>query len=215
MGCDAGGAAFAAAGMLELGTLVRGAGAEFGGGAEACGAGGTDGRGATIGRPAGAALDAPPGIIGRGGKSIGRAAPAAGDEVGAGCWGGEATGLATGALSTAVARLTSATAGGIAFGAGVGPFGTRGGADVSSMAAANAAFARCVTIASASSFGRCARDVAAEFDENSSSIEEPAEIVITPPQTEQRARTAADGTFAGSTRKTERHSGQETFTCPP
>ena len=38
------------------------------------------------------------------------------------------------------------------------------------------------------------------------------EIVITPPQTEQRARTALDGIFAGSTRKTERHSGQETFT---
>lgn len=36
-------------------------------------------------------------------------------------------------------------------------------------------------------------------------------IVMTPPQTLQRARTPAAGIFAGSTRKTERHSGQETF----
>ncbi len=50
---------------------------------------------------------------------------------------------------------------------------------------------------------------------NSSSIELPAPTVITPPQTEQRARTPAEGTFAGSTRKTERHSGQETFNFPP
>ena len=37
-------------------------------------------------------------------------------------------------------------------------------------------------------------------------------MVITPPHTEQRARTDAGGILAGSTRKTERHSGQETFT---
>lgn len=38
----------------------------------------------------------------------------------------------------------------------------------------------------------------------------PAEIVITPPHTEHRARTPVAGTLAGSTRKTERQSGQET-----
>src|SRR5207247_546664 len=38
-----------------------------------------------------------------------------------------------------------------------------------------------------------------------------AEMAITPPHTEQRARTADPGTFAGSTRKTEWHSGQLTF----
>lgn len=38
-----------------------------------------------------------------------------------------------------------------------------------------------------------------------------AGIEITPPQTEQRARTPAGGTFAGSTRKIERQSGQLTF----
>jgi hypothetical protein len=38
-----------------------------------------------------------------------------------------------------------------------------------------------------------------------------AGIEITPPQTEQRARTPDGGTFAGSTRKIERQSGQLTF----
>ena len=36
-------------------------------------------------------------------------------------------------------------------------------------------------------------------------------MVITPPQTEQRARTLAAGTLSGSTRKIERHSGHTTF----
>lgn len=38
---------------------------------------------------------------------------------------------------------------------------------------------------------------------------------ITPPHTEQRARTLPSGTFAGSIRKTDRHSGHTTFTAPP
>jgi hypothetical protein len=42
-----------------------------------------------------------------------------------------------------------------------------------------------------------------------------AAITIIPPQTEQRALTAADGILAGSTRNTERHSGQVTFICDP
>jgi len=40
---------------------------------------------------------------------------------------------------------------------------------------------------------------------------ESREIVITPPHTEQRARTLSAGSLSGSTRKTERHSGQTTF----
>jgi hypothetical protein len=36
-------------------------------------------------------------------------------------------------------------------------------------------------------------------------------IAMIAPQTEQRARTPADGTFAGSTRNTEWHSGHVTF----
>ena len=50
---------------------------------------------------------------------------------------------------------------------------------------------------------------------NSSSIELPAPSMITPPHTEQRARRPVAGIFVGSTRNTERHSGHETFTCPP
>ena len=48
-------------------------------------------------------------------------------------------------------------------------------------------------------------------DANSDRASAPAAMVITPPHTEQRARTLADASFAGSTRNTERHSGQETF----
>jgi hypothetical protein len=196
-----GGAATLAVGAARLGELVRGAGAELGGAGFAVGA---TGRGATIGRAAAPLLGALPGIIGRGGKSSGR--PPAGAA-------GGAAGLAIGLFSTTAVRFASGTAFGIAVGAGVGPFGTRGD-DVSSIAAARAAFARCAPIVSASSVVRPAVG-ADEFEENSSSIDDPADTVITPPQTEHRARTIVDGTFAGSTRKTERHSGQETFTCPP
>mgnify|MGYP001555770969 CR=1 FL=1 len=45
----------------------------------------------------------------------------------------------------------------------------------------------------------------------SSSMRPRSPIAITPPHTEQRARTPASGIFAGSTRKTELHSGQVTF----
>jgi hypothetical protein len=58
-------------------------------------------------------------------------------------------------------------------------------------------------------------DVLDRAGANSSSIELPAPIVITPPQTEQRARRPNSGIFVGSTRKSDRHSGQETFTSPP
>jgi hypothetical protein len=50
---------------------------------------------------------------------------------------------------------------------------------------------------------------------NSSWIDESTPTVMTPPQTEQRARTPSGGTLDGSTRKTDLHSGQETFTSPP
>ena len=39
----------------------------------------------------------------------------------------------------------------------------------------------------------------------------PAAMVMTPPHTEQRARIRAAGILDGSTRNTERHSGQATF----
>jgi hypothetical protein len=134
-------AALVACGIARFGTLVRGGGAEFG-----CAAGaivGPDGRGATIGRAVGPAAGAPLGIIGRGGNNIGR--PAAGWAVGcAGC-GDAIDGFAIGALSTAGdggTRFGSGITGGIALGAGVAPFGTRAGSDVSRSAAARAALAR-------------------------------------------------------------------------
>ena len=57
-------------------------------------------------------------------------------------------------------------------------------------------------------------EAAAPAPTKSSSMTPAAPIAMTPPQTEQRARTPACGTLAGSTRKTERHSGQEMFMLP-
>ncbi len=53
-------------------------------------------------------------------------------------------------------------------------------------------------------------DVGAEAVK-SSSMRPRSPIAITPPHTEHRARTPASGILAGSTRKTELHSGQVTF----
>jgi hypothetical protein len=50
---------------------------------------------------------------------------------------------------------------------------------------------------------------------NSSRTDAAGVTVIRPPHTAQRARTSADGNLLGSTRKTDRHSGQVTFTSPP
>lgn len=54
-------------------------------------------------------------------------------------------------------------------------------------------------------------------DANSSAMDAPppSAIPMMPPHTEQRALTLMPGSLLGSTRKTDRHSGQETFTCPP
>ena len=135
-------AALVACGIARFGTLVRGAGAEF-----ACAAGaivGPDARGATMGRAAGPVVGAPLGIIGRGGNSMGR--PAAGCAVGCTRCGDAIDGFAIGTLSTAGdgggTRFGSEITGGMALGAGVGPFGTRAGSDVSRSAAARAALAR-------------------------------------------------------------------------
>src|SRR5215467_14621760 len=115
-GCAVGAVPDAAAGFVA-GAVGRAAGAAFGG--VASDVDGPDVRGATIGRATCPAPGAPPGIIGRGGNSIGR--PAAGGAAG-GC------GLAVGAFSVtagAAALVEGAgTRGGIAAGGGVGPFGT-------------------------------------------------------------------------------------------
>lgn len=62
--------------------------------------------------------------------------------------------------------------------------------------------------------GRAAGAAVARPSLKSFSIAPPLPIVITPPHTLHRARTPAVGIFVGSTRKTDRHSGQETFTSP-
>jgi hypothetical protein len=59
--------------------------------------------------------------------------------------------------------------------------------------------------------GRVAVGPAMRPSPKSFSIAPPCPIVITPPHTLHRARTPAVGIFAGSTRKTDRHSGQDTF----
>ena len=64
--------------------------------------------------------------------------------------------------------------------------------------------------------GRCRAGVcdgcgAGDDAVKSSSMRPRSPIAITPPHTEHRARTPASGILAGSTRKTELHSGQVTF----
>jgi hypothetical protein len=59
--------------------------------------------------------------------------------------------------------------------------------------------------------GVCADCGAGADAVKSSSMRPRSPIAITPPHTEHRARTPASGIFAGSTRKTELHSGQVTF----
>lgn len=201
--------------------LSRGGAMELGGAAPlpAVGCGSL---GATSGREeaAAAAAPAPPGIIGRGGKSNGR--PAGGGTLAGGAAFAGAGVAATGCdVAFAVTLFSSAGAqercgccGTISLVLGGGDEATGGGAaNVSINAVVRPAFPRpplpCSTCVRKPTCG------AAEFDENSSSMDAPAVTVMTPPHTEQRARTVVAGTLAGSTRKTERHSGQETFTCPP
>jgi hypothetical protein len=51
--------------------------------------------------------------------------------------------------------------------------------------------------------------------EKSSSILPRSPMAMTPPHTEQRARTPASGIFPGSTRNTDPHSGHATFIAQP
>ncbi len=155
----------------------------------------------TAGRPAGAVGGAPMGGVGRGatGGATGRGRPAgAAATGGAGCGatrGGGTGGVATAAPTPAAAGRATLGADAAIAGAGVCTAG-RG----STAGAEGAPYAAAPLAAPANS----ARESAA-----------PA-MVITPPQIEQRARTLVPGTFAGSTRNTERHSGQVTFMpCPP
>jgi hypothetical protein len=97
-----------------------------------------------MGRAAGPAAGALLGIIGRGGNIMGL--PAAGWAIGCTGCGDAIDGFAIGTLWTAGEgggmRFGSGITGGMALGAGVGPFGTGAGSDVSRSAAARAALAR-------------------------------------------------------------------------
>lgn len=96
----------------------------------------------------------------------------------------------------ATTGVGAAGAGGSGGAAGVGGVGGAGGAGGAAMGGAMGTPAGAVA--------KSARASAIEL------------IVMIPPQTEHRARTAPDGIFAGSTRNTELHSGQLTFMrCPP
>ena len=91
-------------------------------------------------------------------------------------------------------------------GRGAGDAGLVGGGDADDAAG----------VTRASALAACGLTALADAGTANSSRPPPAPaIVITPPQTEQRARATAMGTLAGSTRKTERHSGQVTFMPSP
>lgn len=131
------------------------------------------------------------------------------------------TGRVDGAAAAGVARCAGVTARGIGVGNGsaVGGVPASGGVGVAQRDAGDAAAGVAVGQASAGPApavapGAAAGTAATGVDgaANSSSIGAAAPTMMTPPQTEQRARTPADGTFSGSTRKTELHSGHETFT---
>ena len=177
------------------------------------------------------------GAAGRGGKALGiggaigragvaaRALPdIAGRVAGAGLEAGGTRG------ANAAGRTGGALAGRGAAGAGRGGVrGLRGGGGTTAAGAANsrtgtgegaAAPTGSRTGALAGATGAAgvrgiADTTAIAGGPNSSSIELPAPRMITPPHTEQRARRPVAGIFVGSTRNTERHSGQETFTSPP
>jgi hypothetical protein len=155
----------------------------------------------TTGREAGA--------DGIGADTPGAAGGAAGDWVAAGrC--GTGVGREAGA-GNGIAEAGGTPAGGVAIvglaAAGVG--GTGLGETIADGAKVGAGVGAALDVGIGA---RAAGDTDVVVGANSSSIGAPAPTMMTPPQTEHRARTPPDGTFAGSTRNTELHSGHETFT---
>lgn len=162
------------------------------------------------------------GIIGRGGNSTGRplagAAPgtcAVFEDAATGA-AGSAAGFVDTALSAASARARAGCEGAATGRAGVGaPTIVLPLPRLSISAVANPELPREAAPVSPTGAERLAKVGNRPVEENSSSIEVSDVTVMTPPQTEQRARTFVAGSLAGSTRNTLRHSGQETFTSPP
>jgi len=160
----------------------------------------------------------------RGAKTTGRTADAGGGGVGriggtaAGngeSFGPEAAAGATGSGGTAVGAgdgVAVFAAGGGVNGMGCGVAGVLIAGTSGGVGMATRGVGTVGTAAGVATLGAVA--IPGGAGANSSSIGDPAPTMMTPPHTEQRARTPSDGTFVGSTRKTELHSGHETFTCP-
>ena len=148
--------------------------------------------GGAAGRPADGMLDGALGTVGEP-RAVGRGTAGAGR-------GGIASTAGVGATEGGTTRDTGIGAGartvGIGAATGLGAAGSAGAARGAALADDRAT------------------DVA-PADANSARASSPAAIVMTPPQTEQRARTLVSGTFDGSTRKIDRHSGQVTFMTFP
>jgi len=126
-----------------------------------------------------------------------------------------AGGASTSKASNTGAAATAATTAGCST-TGVSDVGGVASTENASTTGESTAGVQCPDSASIDGIdGSCALASTDGAAPNSSSIDSPAPTVMMPPQTEQRARTPAAGTFDGSTRKMDRHSGQETFTSPP
>lgn len=191
MGALAGGRATAAAGGATAGGLANAGGMGGRGGAAGGAAGGAPG----MGRAKGADVGEPP-SDGACGTAGGRAANAGRAAAGGAGGAGGAPGAGRGVAAKGAGGATG-----------------RGGncPPMLGVIAGVGALPKCIGGDTAVA-GAGARPA---VDGSNSSAKAPSrETVITPPHTEQRARTSA-GTFAGSTRKTEEHSGHATFTDPP
>ena len=179
------------------------------------GAIGVTGRGGIpcAGPPAGVGLAGPIGRIGCGvgcgsGDDGGRAPGGAGMGGRLGSVVGRGAGARTGAPGLPLATGALGCADGAAGRGGIGGMGGCGGAAARGCATGCcAAGGGAVGRGGATGLGAAAAGcVLADGDS--------LPMVITPPQTEQRARTPVGGILVGSTRNTERHSGHETFIDP-
>jgi len=169
------------------GTLGRGPGPD---GAAACGNEGTPGCGA--------------GVVGAGTAGSARGAGVTGC-----CAGGGATGAGEGAVGEVAVPAGSGGGnrllGGAATGGATGTRGTAGAATIGAIGVGALENGVSCTV------GRLGGGTSAK----SSRTDVTGAMAITPPQTEHRARTGVSGSFAGSIRNIDRHSGQVTFTASP
>ena len=149
----------------------------------------------------------PLGAAGIGGGTAGTSGRATGVTTGGA--GGVNAGVTTAALGSGSGGGTGASTGiGAGSGSGSGSNSCAGGSGAASAADSNIGAG---TIATGGGINATlGRAIASAASPNSG-----AETAMTPPHTEQRARTPPIGTLAGSTRNTDRQSGQVTFTAPP